>query len=392
MSKEKEGVLAVLDEESKAQLIPVSQKGAMFFDVAKFEFAQRVAVVFSKSTMVPEHFRNNIGNCIIALNYAERTGVDPFMCMQKMYIIHGKPAVETQFAVAMLNASGKFTELEFDMDKAKTKCVAFATKTKTGKEIRGPEVSLTMAKAEGWMSKKGSKWQTLPEMMLMYRSAIFFIRQYAPEVLLGMLSKEEVVDIGAIPVDKAEKVADLNEALVTVTVKDTEIETVTGEIIIDADQVPAGVPVGDPDEAKPRTFSELRKEMEAIKDHADLSKWLEWNLDEINSIIVPNSRTRWDNLVNTRLKVLAGTDIHVEPEAEITTAAPEPAKEEDKYTGPTTYDGFCDEMNLIATRLDCSRYLIRNEDELRQYLDHNEYEEFQMFTNRHITSLKASNE
>ena len=35
---------------------------SMFFDIEKFEHAQRVDKVFASSTMVPEHFRNNIGN------------------------------------------------------------------------------------------------------------------------------------------------------------------------------------------------------------------------------------------------------------------------------------------------------------------------------------------
>ena len=55
-----------------------------------------------------------------------------------------------------------------------------------------------MAKAEGWLTKTGSKWQTMPELMLKYRAAAFFGRLYAPEVLMGMQTAEEVIDITPI--------------------------------------------------------------------------------------------------------------------------------------------------------------------------------------------------
>jgi hypothetical protein len=169
----------------------------LLLNVAAFEHAQRVAKLFTSSTMVPEHFRNNLGNCLIALNYAARTGVDPFMVMQKMYVIHGKPAVETQLQIALFNAGGKFTPLRYRMtgEGDKKSCVAVATEKATGEEIEGPAVSVQMAKDEGWYGKAGSKWKTLPDLMLRYRAAAFFIRLYSPETTLGFMTSEEASDI-----------------------------------------------------------------------------------------------------------------------------------------------------------------------------------------------------
>jgi hypothetical protein len=52
-----------------------------------------------------------------------------------------------------------------------------------------------MAKKEGWFNRNGSKWQTMPELMLRYRAATFFSRLYCPEITMGMHSREEVEDI-----------------------------------------------------------------------------------------------------------------------------------------------------------------------------------------------------
>jgi hypothetical protein len=73
-------------------------------------------------------------------------------------------------------------------------CVAWA-KTKEGEVVESPEINMAMAKAEGWSTKSGSKWLTMPELMLRYRAAAFFARIYAPDITLGMHTSEEIADI-----------------------------------------------------------------------------------------------------------------------------------------------------------------------------------------------------
>ena len=55
-----------------------------------------------------------------------------------------------------------------------------------------------MAKAEGWT--KNSKWRTMPQLMLNYRAASFFGRQHVADLLLGVQTEEEVVDIQPVNV------------------------------------------------------------------------------------------------------------------------------------------------------------------------------------------------
>jgi hypothetical protein len=182
--------------------ITTIQDNSLLFDVTRFEHAQRVSKMLASSTMVPEHFRENIGNCVIALNYAHRAGIDPFMAMQKMYIIHGKPAVETQLQIALFNKGGRFSPLKYKISGTgdARECVAIAKDLESGETIEGPPVSIKMAKDEGWYSKNGSKWKTLPELMLRYRAAAFFIRLYAPETTLGLHTPEELMDGGVIDI------------------------------------------------------------------------------------------------------------------------------------------------------------------------------------------------
>lgn len=190
---------------TKTKEIVTVEPRSLLLDVELFNHAQRVGKMLATSTMVPEHFRNNIGNCVIALNYANRVGIDPFMAMQKMYIIHGKPAIETQLQIALFNKCGRFTPLKFKLNAGKTTCYAYATEISTKEKIEGVTITIEMSKKEGWYNKKGSKWQTLPELMLRYRAAAFFIRLYAPETTLGLYTAEEMRDVVDITPKTPEK-------------------------------------------------------------------------------------------------------------------------------------------------------------------------------------------
>ena len=172
-----------------------------FSNAASFESAQRMALALVSSNIVPEQYRgkDNIGNAIVALEMAQRIGASPLAVMQNLNIIHGRPSWSSTFIIAALNSCGRFAPIRFEVtgDGDDRSCIAWTT-DKTGERLEGPPASIAMAKAEGWYAKNGSKWKTMPELMLRYRAAAFFGRLYAPDVLNGMHATEEVEDIGAV--------------------------------------------------------------------------------------------------------------------------------------------------------------------------------------------------
>lgn len=161
-----------------------------------FALLQRQATMLSASTLVPKEFQGNVANCAIGIEIAMRLKASPFMVIQNIDIIHGRPSFRASFLIAMVNASGRFSPLQFRMsgEGQNRECTAWAKDLASGETVEGPTVSMAMAKAEGWLGKNGSKWQTMPELMLRYRSAAFFARIYAPDITLGMQTAEEVAD------------------------------------------------------------------------------------------------------------------------------------------------------------------------------------------------------
>lgn len=170
---------------------------SVYQDAGGFEHAQRVAKSLSVATFVPEAYRGNVANCLVALEMANRLNVPPLMVMQNLNIIHGRPSWSSQFYIAAVNSSGRFTPLTYKVtgDGDERTCTAYATSRETGEVLEGVPVSIAMAKAEGWYAKTGSKWKTMPDVMLRYRAAAFFAKFYCPEITMGIMTADEAQDI-----------------------------------------------------------------------------------------------------------------------------------------------------------------------------------------------------
>ena len=171
---------------------------SIFSSISSFEDGQRIAKGLASSDLVPANYKNNIPNTMIALEMANRLKISPFEVMQNLDIIKGKPSWSSTFIIASINSCGRFKPLRFEfVGTPKTDeygCRAY-TEDLDGNKLVGPTVTWLMVKSEGWLSKQGSKWQTMPELMFQYRAASFFGRLYAPDILKGMQTVEEVRDV-----------------------------------------------------------------------------------------------------------------------------------------------------------------------------------------------------
>lgn len=180
----------------KRELKDVNLGVNIFSGSNEFSLALKMANALSSSTIVPKDYQGNIGNALIALEMSNRLGTSPLMVMQNLYIVNGRPAWSSQYIIAMINSSKKYkTELQycFEGKGDNLSCYAFA-EDYNGHKVKGPTITMEMAKAEGWVSKTGSKWKTMPEVMIRYRAASFFGRLNCPDMIMGIYSTEEVVD------------------------------------------------------------------------------------------------------------------------------------------------------------------------------------------------------
>jgi len=215
-----------------------------FFDGNQFATMQRVCRMFANSELVPDMYKiseNNpeakaIANCMIALSISLRIGADPLMIMQNMVPIYGKPSWSSKFLIATVNTCGRFNPLRYEestdgmvgkieyVDYNKTwvegtngrrgyykkeavtkvfdgskipnlKCIAYTSERGSNDVLKSTPIDIRMAIQEGWYTKDGSKWKTMPVKMLRYRAASFWTNEYAPEISMGMSTVEEIMDM-----------------------------------------------------------------------------------------------------------------------------------------------------------------------------------------------------
>lgn len=210
------------DTQPKAMVKVAEQEGpqgsiAAFASAKNYTAARAMAEALAATDIVPKQYQNNPSNCLVALELANRTGASVMMVMQNLYVIEGKPSWSSTFLLGAINSCGRFTPIRYEFEGTPSqngwRCRAVATDIKTGDRLDGEWITWEMVKAEGWLNKKGSKWQTIPGQMMRYRAVAFWSRVYAPDVSLGMHAADEVEDFTQSRRQPSAAVQDLNKAL-----------------------------------------------------------------------------------------------------------------------------------------------------------------------------------
>lgn len=210
--EDQKAVDAAKDEQAVAvvEAKPTAISANVWADKDAFNQMLRVSQMLSQSSIVPQNYQGKPQDCFIAVELASRMNTSPVFIMQNLYVVKGKPSWAGQACMAIINACGKFGNAKhvYTGEKGTDSrgCYVTAVRLSDGEIVNGTEITLAMAKAEGWTSN--SKWRNMPEQMLGYRAASFFAKMHCPEALMGLQTYEEVIDA-----DQREKVSDLTAAL-----------------------------------------------------------------------------------------------------------------------------------------------------------------------------------
>lgn len=165
-------------------------------EVLEWDKLMEMSNFLANSMIIPAMYQRRPENVLIAVDLASRMGVSPMMVMQNLFVIQGKPSWSGQAVASLIRSSEQFknVELHYIGEEGTKEYGAYVTAERNGKVLKGTVVTIDMAQREGWYQKAGSKWQTMPTQMLGYRAYSFFGRLYAPEVMMGLHTVEEVED------------------------------------------------------------------------------------------------------------------------------------------------------------------------------------------------------
>lgn len=156
--------------------------------------------MLSKSTLVPDRFRGDQGSTLIALDMASRMGVNPLMVLQNTYVVYGQPSFSGQFAIACLRNSRRYKEIRFEYLNGKDYTGGMrvvGVRADGSPDDVGTSITPELVASMGWMSKRDSMWQKMPEQMYKYRAASWFVKTCCPDLLMGIPTSDELEDAGA---------------------------------------------------------------------------------------------------------------------------------------------------------------------------------------------------
>lgn len=160
-------------------------------DSGLFEHMKKIATTMARTPLVPVHLKGDndleaAANMFLVVNQAIRWNMDPFALAQHAYVLKGKLGYEGKVVAAIINASLSPERLKYGYSgEGKTRSIKVSA---DGCELEGSVAS--------WATSN-DQWKKSPEsidQMLAYRGAREWARRFRPEIMLGVMADDDIID------------------------------------------------------------------------------------------------------------------------------------------------------------------------------------------------------
>lgn len=167
---------------SRAVFLPASMGEAM-----------ELAKLMANGNFVPAHLRNKPGDCLAVIMQSARWGMDPFAVANKTYFVNDRMAYEAQLVNAVLNSSGALAgRLDYEWSGQGDNLMCRVK----GRLKADPRDKYLDQELKTITVRNSPLWKQSPKTQLGYYTARAWARLYAPEVLLGVYTPDELENIG----------------------------------------------------------------------------------------------------------------------------------------------------------------------------------------------------
>jgi hypothetical protein len=152
---------------------------------ADLEGQFRIATAIANATeAVPKGYRKQPGAVLLALAWAQQHDVDLLTAIQQVSFVEGRAVVDATMQRALAKRAGYELRIGLRDDAATVEVFQH------GEGLGAATYSMADAEAAGLTAKRN--WQQNREDMLVARATTRAVRRFAPDVLLGLLSSDEV--------------------------------------------------------------------------------------------------------------------------------------------------------------------------------------------------------
>ncbi|MBF0289859.1 MAG: hypothetical protein HQM14_18755 [SAR324 cluster bacterium] len=156
----------------------------------------KLSEILAKSGVVPKNYLNNPHSIFAAITLGQRFGMDPMTAISSVMVVSGKPSFPAQTMLAIVQGSGLLKsgpEFDREYDKANNVIKVTCRVQRQGRTLQSKSFSLKDADRAGLLKNTG--WQNYPENMMEWRSLAFVLRLEFADILAGIYSTEEMLDV-----------------------------------------------------------------------------------------------------------------------------------------------------------------------------------------------------
>jgi hypothetical protein len=222
---------------------------------------------------IPKHMRDNPGACMAVTMQALRWEMDPFSVANKSYFVNDRLAYEAQLVHAVISARAPIKgrlKVEYTGEGPSRRCKVWARlrdEDETVEYESPPFASIN--------PKNSPLWKNDPDQQLFYFSARSFARRHFPDVIMGVLTRDEIEDSAPMrdvtPQNGGARLADkLAQGALAAPVTDGAQGFDADSVIDQVDAKAAGA--SDPEEDEGYTLLEQAR-LEATDGLASFNKW-----------------------------------------------------------------------------------------------------------------------
>ncbi len=213
-----------------------ARPGRGFMNPSNIQEAIQIAEVLAKSNLVPDEYKNNPNDIIVAIELGHEVGLSPIQSLQNISVIGKRPQIWGDALKALVLNCGLCVDFEEWWDEAQQ--TAFCRVQRVNYKPAIESYSITDAQQSGLIGgqRNSFAWKTNPKRMCKMRARSFAVRDHFPDVLKGLCNASLADDhqVKDIRQEKAGKEPTVSESQTRTedkkeTIIDAEIVEETGD-------------------------------------------------------------------------------------------------------------------------------------------------------------------
>ncbi len=175
---------------------------ALIFNIDRMASLQQMADVMSTAKVtVPKHLQGSPGDCLAIIIQSAQWQMNPYAVAQKTHLVNGALGYEAQLVNAVVSSSSLLAsrisyEFEGDWKSINGKSNSEDHAVTVSATLRGESApkTLRVAMSQVGIVRNSPLWASDPRQQLAYLATKKWTRLYAPDVLLGVYTPDELAD------------------------------------------------------------------------------------------------------------------------------------------------------------------------------------------------------